>query len=208
MAKTKLSAAQSDFFERPRPAGLTQAEAIVTTSEEQALISCIEGIELAPFRFHGWHGKRLTASFGWHYDFDNASFGPVDPIPDWLLPLRDKAARFARLEPHDLVQALLIRYDPGAGIGWHRDRPVFEHVVGISLGAPATMRFRRSRPGGFDRASALLTPRSIYHLTGEVRHEWEHSIAEMDVTRWSITFRSLSVKGHQPENRVDQPNRY
>jgi DNA oxidative demethylase len=59
------------------------------------------------------------------------------------------------------------------------------------------MRFRRSRPGGFDRASTLLAPRSIYHLTGEVRHEWEHSIAEMDVTRWSITFRSLSVKGHQ-----------
>jgi alkylated DNA repair protein (DNA oxidative demethylase) len=48
-----------------------------------------------------------------------------------------------------LVQALLIRYDPGAGIGWHRDRPLFEHVVGISLGAPATMRFRRRRPAHF-----------------------------------------------------------
>jgi alkylated DNA repair protein (DNA oxidative demethylase) len=204
MAKTKLSAAQPDFFERPGPAGLMQAEAIVTTGEEQALISCIEEMELAPFRFHGWQGKRLTASFGWHYDFDKASFGPADAIPDWLLPLREKAARFARLAPHDLVQALLIRYDQGAGIGWHRDRPVFEHVVGISLGAPATMRFRRSRPGGFDRASALLAPRSIYHLTGEVRHGWEHSIAEMDVTRWSITFRSLSVRGRQSESRVDR----
>jgi DNA oxidative demethylase len=202
MAKTKLSAVQADFFEQPGPADLTQAEAVVTTGEEQALLSCIEGIELAPFRFHGWHGRRLTASFGWRYDFDNASFGRADPIPDWLLPLREKAARFARLEPYDFVQALLIRYDPGAGIGWHRDRPVFEHVVGISLGAPATMRFRRSRPGGFDRASALLAPRSIYHLTGEVRHEWEHSIAEMGVTRWSITFRSLSVRGRQTRIRV------
>ena len=95
----------------------------------------------------------------------------------------------------ELVQALLIRYDPGAGIGWHRDRPVFEHVLGISLGAPATMRFRRRKPGGFDRATRLLAPRSIYHLTGQVRHEWEHSIAAMEVTRWSITFRSLSEKG-------------
>jgi alkylated DNA repair dioxygenase AlkB len=43
----------------------------------------------------------------------------------------------------DLVQALLIRYDPGASIGWHRDRPVFEHVVGISLGADARLRLRR-----------------------------------------------------------------
>ena len=45
------------------------------------------------------------------------------------------------LQPDELVQALPIRYDPGAWIGWHRDRPVFEHVLGISLGAPATMRF-------------------------------------------------------------------
>jgi alkylated DNA repair dioxygenase AlkB len=189
--------AQSDLFDRSRSylAGLTQAEAIVTRSEEQALIASIDGVELSPFRFHGWLGKRLTAAYGWRYDFDGASFGPTDPIPDWLLPLREKTAHFTRLKPNDLVQAMLIRYDRGAGIGWHRDRPLFEHVVGISLGAPATMRFRRRRLGGFDRASALLAPRSIYHLTGEVRHEWEHSIAEMEVTRWSITFRSLSKRG-------------
>jgi DNA oxidative demethylase len=129
---------------------------------------------------------------GWHYDFDDASFTPAEPIPDWLLPLRAKAAGFACLEPGELAQALLIRYDPGAGIGWHRDRAVFEHVLGISLGAAATMRFRRRRTGGFDRATAFLAPRSIYHLTGEVRHRWEHSIAPMEITRWSITFRSLS----------------
>jgi alkylated DNA repair protein (DNA oxidative demethylase) len=56
------------------------------------------------------------------------------------------------------------------------------------------MRFRRRRPDGFDRVPALLAPRSIYHLSGEARHEWEHSIAEMAITRWSITFRSLSKK--------------
>ncbi len=185
---------QSDLFERPGIAGLAKAEAIVSPSEEQALIASINAAELSPFRFHGWPGKRLTTSYGWRYDFDTASFGPTDPIPDWLLPLRQKAARFAHLKPDDLVQALLIRYDPGAGIGWHRDRPVFEHVVGISLGAPATMRFRRRRPGGFDRASAFLAPRSIYHLTGEARHEWEHSIVEMELTRWSITFRSMAER--------------
>jgi DNA oxidative demethylase len=185
-------AAQCDLFDRPDLTDLAQTQAIVTASEEQALIACIDGVELSPFRFHGWLGKRLTVSYGWRYDFDTASFGPADPIPDWLLPLREKAAVFARLAPDELVQALVIRYDPGAGIGWHRDRPVFEHVIGISLGAPATMRFRRRKPGGFDRASALLAPRSIYHLTGEARHEWEHSIAEMALTRWSITFRSLS----------------
>ena len=165
-------------------------------------MASIDAAGLSPFRFHGWLGKRLTASYGWRYDFDDASFVPADPIPDWLLPLRAKAARFAGVQPDEFVQALLIRYDPGAGIGWHRDRPVFDQIVGISLGAATTMRFRRRRRSGFDRVSAFLAPRSIYHLTGEARHEWEHSIAAMEATRWSITFRSLSQEGRPEQKRV------
>jgi alkylated DNA repair protein (DNA oxidative demethylase) len=187
-------AAQPGLFGEACLAGLSQADAFLTPGEEQMFIASIDAAELSPFRFHGWLGKRLTVSYGWRYDFDDASFTPAEAIPDWLLPLRARAAQFARLQPGELVQALLIRYDPGAGIGWHRDRPVFEHVLGISLGAPATMRFRRRKPGGFDRATAVLAPRSIYHLTGEARHDWGHSIAAMEVTRWSITFRSLSGK--------------
>jgi alkylated DNA repair protein (DNA oxidative demethylase) len=188
---------QSDFFTVPRLAGLSQADGIVTPDAEQALIAAIDAAGLSPFRYHGWEGNRLTASYGWRYDFDDASFRPGEPIPDWLLPLRARAARFAGLEPDELAQALLIRYDPGAGIGWHRDRPVFEHVLGISLGSATTMRFRLRRPGGFERSSALLEPRSIYHLTGEVRHKWEHSIAGVTATRWSVTFRSLSERGRR-----------
>ena len=190
-------AAQPDLFAEPGLPGLSQAGAIVAPDEEQALVASIDGSPLSPFRFHQWQGKRLTATYGWSYDFDDGSFTPTEPIPDWLLPLRANAARFAGLHPDELAQALLIRYDPSAGIGWHRDRPVFEHVLGISLGAPATMRFRRRRRGGFDRAAVFLAPRSIYHLTGEARHQWEHSIAPMEAKRWSITFRSLSLKGRR-----------
>ncbi|MEA2741274.1 MAG: hypothetical protein QOH05_4581 [Acetobacteraceae bacterium] len=189
-----MFAAQSDLFDRPGLAGLSQGEAIVTPAEEGALIASIDGTELSPFRFHGWFGRRLTASYGWQYDFGTRSLSAARPIPDWLLSIRAEAAWFAGLAPKELAQALVIRYDPGAGIGWHRDRSVFEHVIGVSLGASATMRFRRRKPGGFERTSALLEPRSIYHLSGEARHEWEHSIAEMAVTRWSVTFRSLARK--------------
>ena len=198
-SKVDVMAAQPDLFGERHPAGLSQAAAIVSPDEEPALIASIGAADLSPFRFQRWLGKRLTASFGWRYDYDDARLHAAGTIPDWLLPLRAKAAGFAGLQPDDLVQALLIRYDPGAGIGWHRDRPAFEHVIGVSLGAPATMRFRCRRPGGFDRASVFLPPRSIYHLTGEVRHEWEHSIAAMDVTRWSITFRSLSGALRSPD---------
>ena len=187
-------ASQPNLFDAPLIPGLSFRDELVTAAEERDLIARIEQVELAPFRFQGWLGKRQTASFGWRYDFDDASFGPTEPIPDFLLPVRAAAASFARLPEADLVQALITRYDPGAGIGWHRDRPVFEHVVGISLESAATLRFRRRRDQGFDRVAVPLPPRSVYHLSGEARHGWEHGIAEMTVRRWSITFRSLSAK--------------
>jgi DNA oxidative demethylase len=196
----KVTAAQPELFAGPVLPGLSQADGIVSPGEEELLIAAIDAAGLAPFQFHGWLGRRLGACYGWRYDFGDMSFTPAAPIPDWLLPLCARAARFAGLEPDELAQALLLRYDPGAGIGWHRDRPVFEHVLGVSLGAPANLRFRRRRPGGFDRASARLPPRSIYHLAGPARHQWEHSIATMPATRWSITFRSLAARD-RPQSR-------
>lgn len=187
--------AELDLFDTPVLPGLSARDAIVDAADERTLIKCIDGEALSPFRLQGWLGKRVTRSFGWSYDFDTGRFAEAEPLPAWLAPLCARAAAFAGLADEDLVQALLIRYDPGAGIGWHKDQPVFEHVIGISLGSEAVMRFRRRVDKRFDRISVPLAPRSIYHLSGEVRHGWEHSIAPMDVPRWSITFRSLSNKG-------------
>jgi alkylated DNA repair dioxygenase AlkB len=184
-----------DLFNEPLIAGLEYREDFIAPADESELMQRLSSLELAPFRFHGWLGNRKTQSFGWRYDFDDASFRPADPLPDWLLPLRGKAADFAGLDPDEFVHVLLARYDPGAGIGWHRDRSVFDQVVGLSLASPAKLRFRRRTPGGFQRASLQVEQRSAYLLTGEVRHEWEHSIAPGEQLRFSITFRTLSDRG-------------
>jgi DNA oxidative demethylase len=182
-----------DLFNAPVLPGLATQPDIVNEAEERTLIAAIDGTSLTPFKFQGWTGKRLTTSFGWSYDFETHSVGRADPIPDWLMPVRERMARFAGLEPGVLIQALVIRYDPGAGIGWHRDRPIYDQVLGVSLGAAADMRFRRRRPDDkYDRVSLPLAPRAAYHIAGEARHDWEHSIVEMEQTRWSITFRSPS----------------
>lgn len=183
--------AQGNLFGSPLLPGLSVANDVITCSEEAELIARIGASGLSPFQFQQWEGKRLTRSFGWTYDFQTGRFAPGEPIPAWIEPLRATAARFAGIAAADIEQILLIHYGAGAGIGWHRDRPVFEHVIGISLGAPATMRFRRRAGGKFERASAELAPRSIYHLAGEARDDWEHSIAAMAAPRWSITLRSL-----------------
>lgn len=181
-----------DLFDMHVVPGLSMRGAFISQAEETALIARIDEVGLSPFRFQQWTGKRLTRSYGWSYDFETGKFAPTEPIPTWLDDIRERATQFAGLETDALVQALLIRYDPGAGIGWHKDRPVFEHVVGISLGQEATLRLRRRKSHGFERAKAELAARSIYHLAGEVRHQWEHSIAPIEQPRWSITFRSLA----------------
>jgi alkylated DNA repair protein (DNA oxidative demethylase) len=184
-----------DLFDTPPLPGLSVSSNLVTEAEEGSLIAAIDATELAPFRFQGWTGKRLTSSFGWHYDFDNGQVARAAPIPNWLLPIRARMAAFAGLEPEILIQALLIRYDSGAGIGWHRDRPIYEHVLGLSLGATAEMRFRRRRGDrDFARVSLPLEPRAAYRISDEARHEWEHSIIETEQKRWSITLRSASAK--------------
>jgi alkylated DNA repair dioxygenase AlkB len=185
------------LFDTPLIAGLRYEEAVIGEEEERALLDQLEALELAPFRFHGWQGNRKTQSFGWRYDFEDASFTPADPMPDWLQPLRRRAASFADLKPEEFVHALLARYDPGAGIGWHRDRDVFDKVVGFSLRTPATLRFRQRTASGFRRANLEVAPRSAYLLSGEARHDWEHSIAPGDALRFSITFRALSDKGRR-----------
>ncbi|MGR4890869.1 alpha-ketoglutarate-dependent dioxygenase AlkB [Sphingopyxis sp. LARHCG72] len=182
---------QPDLFGPSLLPGLSYRDDVITPAVESDLITRIETAELTPFQFQQWEGKRLTRSFGWTYDFQTGRFAPGEAMPAWLAPIRALAARFAGIEPDQLEQALLIQYGVGAGIGWHKDRPVFEHVIGLSLGASATMRFRRRNGTAFDRATADLLPRSIYHMAGEVRNDWEHSIAAMEMPRWSVTFRSL-----------------
>ena len=188
---------QADLFAEPLVDGLDYRADFITPDEEAALIEHLEVMDLAPFRFQGWTGNRKTRSFGWRYDFDDASFQPAEPSPDWLEPLRDKAAALAGVVPGDIAHALIARYDPGAGIGWHKDRSVFDRVVGVSLRSPATLRFRRRTPSGFRRFSLPVEPRSAYLLWGEARYDWEHRIVPGEALRFSITFRTLSELGHR-----------
>ena len=180
------------FAEVPKlPEGLEYVVDFVSEREEHALVEQFAALEFTPFQFHGFEGKRRTVSFGWHYAFDGSGLKPAEPMPDWMLPLTARAAEMAELEPESFAHALVIEYAPGAGIGWHRDRPVFGDVVGVSLLAPCTFRLRRPAGASWERVSLTAEPRSAYLLRGPVRAEWEHSIPAVAALRYSVTFRSL-----------------
>jgi alkylated DNA repair dioxygenase AlkB len=175
------------------PEGLRYQPALISSSDEAVLVEHVRELPFREFEFHGYLGKRRVVSFGWKYDFSSQRLQKAEEIPDYLLSLRSLAALFANLEPEAFEQVLVIEYAEGAGIGWHRDKAVFGQVVGISLLAPCTLRFRRKVGGNWQRANLLAEPRSAYHLTGPARSEWEHSISRVDTLRYSITFRSMAT---------------
>ncbi|MGO9420916.1 alpha-ketoglutarate-dependent dioxygenase AlkB [Roseiarcus sp.] len=176
------------------PEGFCYEPDFLDREEERALVTAIKGLPFKPFEFHGFEGKRRVVSFGWRYDFKEAKLREAPPIPDFLHAAGAKAARFAELHAHALEQLLVTEYHPGAPIGWHIDRPIFADVIGVSLLASCTFRFRRKSGGAWARASLMLEPGSVYLLRGPARTAWEHSIPPVEKLRYSLTFRTFRKK--------------
>jgi alkylated DNA repair dioxygenase AlkB len=187
------AAQQTELFKSAPdlPEGMRYAPDIISRSEEWALLKKLPRLPFKEFQFHGFLGKRRTVSFGWHYDFNGGGLKQAGELPDFFIPLRQRAAEFAALDPSALEHALVIEYRPGAGIGWHRDRPQFGDVIGISLLAPCTFRLRLKAGPAWERRSLAAEPRSAYLLRGASRTGWEHSIPPLETLRYSVTFRTL-----------------
>ena len=173
------------------PEGFRYEILAIPVEEETELVWHIDKLPLKEFEFHGYTGRLRVISFGWRYDFGDASLTKAAAIPDFLVPLRRRAAAFAGLKPDDFPHVLVTEYSPGTPIGWHRDKAVFEDVVGFSLLSSCTFRFRRKRGSAWERHTLTLQPRSAYLLRGPARTDWEHSIPAVDALRYSVTFRSL-----------------
>ena len=188
-----MAANQPSLFDLPPdlPKGLRYADEAVTAEEAERLVAAFADLPFQAFDFHGFKGNRRIVSFGSRYDFSASRLAEAEPLPAVLQPARQAAARFAGVDVAALEHAMVTEYAPGAGIGWHRDRPEFDKVVGLSFGAPAILRLRRREGVGWARAALPLAPRSIYLLDGPARQDWQHSIAPGDRLRYSITFRSL-----------------
>ena len=181
--------------------GFRYSPEFISPSAEEALVKRFKELPFREFEFHGYLGKRRVVSFGWQYDYSQSKVRRAEAMPDYLLEIRKLAGSFAKLAPEEFQQVLVTEYRPDAGIGWHRDRSVFGEVVGISLLSPCVLRFRRKLvtkpqrsgkvPQRWERVNVATAPRSAYHLSGNARSEWEHSILRVAELRYAITFRTL-----------------
>lgn len=173
------------------PPGLRYQPELITAAQEQALVAALADLDFQPFEFHGFLGHRRVASFGWRYDYARQALQAAAPLPDFLLSLRARLAAFTGHAPEAFQQVLINEYRPGAGIGWHRDKPHFADVAGVSLLSPCKFRLRVKAGASWRRASLTVAPRSAYLLSGPARTDWEHSIPPHDALRYSITFRTF-----------------
>jgi alkylated DNA repair dioxygenase AlkB len=194
----------TSLFPPELPPGFRYEDAFLAPDDEAALIARIGAVTFSAFEMRGVVARRRVAFFGEAYDATR----PAAPMPDFLEPLRRRTAEWAGIDPDALVMALINEYPPGAPIGWHRDAPQYDIVIGVSLGSACRMRLRpyvspaAHAPGGRRTTTheLVLEPRSIYLISGPARSAFEHSIPAVDGLRYSITFRSLRA-GRLPRGR-------
>ncbi len=182
------------------PDGFVYEPEFVTKQEEAELLRAIRGLDFKPFEFHEYTAKRRIVEYGWDYDFQSRRATAGRPLPDFLLPLRARCAAFIGAPSSMIVEVVVTEYPEGAPIGWHRDVPQFETIVGISLLGSCRMRLREIVPashikGHYKKPAKIFSieiePRSLYVLEGAARWEYQHSIAPLKSLRYSITFRTI-----------------
>lgn len=179
--------------EAPSPEGLRYTPDFISPEVEEELIAHVAALPLQPFQFGQYEGKRRVASFGFRYDYSLRRLEEASSIPAWLRSIAEKVEAFGGPSTH-IRQVLCTEYDTGVGIGWHRDKPQFERIFGLSLGSACRFRFRRPSGEKWERFTLEAAPRSIYMMSGASRSQWEHSIPAVEAPRYSITFRTMVRK--------------
>ncbi len=174
------------------PPGFDYSAAFLTASEEESLLRIFKDLPFRPFNFQGFTAKRRVVEYGLEYDFTSRQASEAAPLPDFLRELQIRAAAWADLAPDLIREAIITEYPAGAPIGWHRDVPQFEDVMGISLASACRMRFKPLKAGKI--VPLTLAPRSIYIMRGPARWQYQHSIPPVPALRYSITFRTLRQK--------------
>lgn len=171
--------------------GFSYFEDFITLEEEQLLLDKLSELSWQTIKMYNKIAKRRVVHFGLDYLYANRSVTPTTPPPLFLRPFIKRASSLIKIAPEEIAEILITEYPVNAGIGWHKDAPLFDKIFGISLNNTCTIKFRTKCGGKYHIEKMKLAPRSAYLLTGASRTEWQHSIPAVKNARYSITFRTL-----------------
>lgn len=169
--------------------GLTFVEEFLSAPEEQRLLAFFEALEFETITMRGRAARRTVRHYGMTYEYRKREVQPGEAIPRELEFVRDRCAALMGREPDELVQLLVQRYPAGAGIGWHKDAPIFgDEIAGVSLLGASRLQLR---DGDGQVTTIDLPPRSAYVMAGPARWDHEHTVPPTREPRYSLTFRTL-----------------
>ncbi len=206
-----IATAQATLFDSDDllPPGLAFEPAFISPADEAELLAIAATLPLRQARFRQYTARRQVFVYGARIDAAQGTLrhaavgdvGDLASLPPPLVRLRDGIAAWAGVAADDFVHLMVSEYAPGTPLGWHRDAPQYERVVGLSLGGPARLRFRPwapdgpAPPAGGQPFALDLAPRSVYRMSGVARWGWQHSVPPVPALRYSITLRTARVGG-------------
>ena len=195
-----IDGSQCELFELPPrlPHGLVYRPQFLTRAEEASLLAGIAPLPFRQARFQQYLARRRVVHFradgdaGTEDAYDDGESFSAGPVPAFLAALQQRIASAFGIARSAFVHTLVSEYQPGAPIGWHRDKPAYGVVFGLSLKGRGTMRFRPLESHIEPRQTLVLElePRSLYVMQGPIRWLWQHSMLPARELRYSITFRT------------------
>jgi alkylated DNA repair dioxygenase AlkB len=174
------------------PNGLEYHDEFLSRAEEASLLQAFVDLPFREAKFQQYTARRRVVRFGWIYDPASREWLEGEPLPGWLAAVRARVASWRDVAEDRFAHALVTEYRPGTPIGWHRDKPEYGMVIGLSLASACRMRFR-PYDNQQDRKAVIaleLAPRSLYVMQDDIRWRWQHSIPPAKALRYSITFRT------------------
>lgn len=173
------------------PSGFNYFSEFISRDEEKHFLAYARKLPWENYEMHGVVAHRKIFRYGVNYTFEGDNAVARD-IPKEFHFIIDRGAKALNVSPDEIVQVLFTHYPVGAPIGWHRDAPMFEKLLGISLGSSCTMKLKAYDPK-LPVHNIVLAPRSAYIMTGESRWKWEHHIPAVKEERFSLTMRTLTL---------------
>jgi alkylated DNA repair dioxygenase AlkB len=167
------------------PPGFIYEPDFITPAEEKTLMAEFKKAPLKTFNFKGYESKRRGKSYTKERGF-----------PTKLRPILERVSKFLKIKLETIEHALISEYIPSTGIGWHRDQPPYDKIIGLSFGTAVPFRFRKLSPikdkKKWEHITITAEPRSLYVMAGESRSLWQHSIPPVPDWRYSLTMRTIT----------------
>src|ERR1700759_1547282 len=76
------------------PDGFIYKENFISEKEEEYILKEFETIPFEDVYFKGYKAQRRVKTYGWEYNKESFLMRKVQPIPDFLLPLRKRIAQW------------------------------------------------------------------------------------------------------------------